>query len=266
MEARQYDDPDVKNYVKDRVLEEIVVGTTSALKDIERKIIDIVAPVLDHLRDRGAMRRITGDGSLVAYSILSARQKYYERRGADKSLHPVFAAAHRLLMFKDTLNSSGIGCLRTALFRFVDDEKKTGELAKIAKSTQFRELMDLVQKSTADPTSNNPKLAKLQEVLLEHFERARLSGVSSRVIVFSQFRDSVREIVDLLSKHQPILRPRQFVGQSDGAQNEDGGRARGMAQSEQQAVVEQFTEDVYNVLVCTSKSSKRILWIFLYRF
>ena len=34
----------------------------------------------------------------------------------------------------------------------------------------------------------------LDEVLVEHFERAKARGESSRAIVFSQWRDSVEEV------------------------------------------------------------------------
>ena len=100
---------------------------------------------------------------------------------------------------------------------------------------------------------NNPKLSKLREILNEHFERAKAVGNSSRAIVFSQFRDSVAEIVDLLSSLRPVIRPRHFVGQAKGAKNDDGARLKGMTQTEQHQVIKQFRDDVYNVLVCTCK-------------
>eukprot|EP00977_Amphora_coffeiformis_P009478 scaffold2192_cov170-Amphora_coffeaeformis.AAC.12 len=260
VEARTDDDPDVKQYINSRETEEIVVKQASAAKEVERKISEIVAPLLERLRSRGAMGRITGNDSLTHYTVLLASQTYFKRSDADQSLRPVFASAMTFVRMRDSLHISGIGSVRSAVSRIAGERKST-IMGKIAESKPFRELVDLVNKSSFDPMSkdqsaeqkamNNPKLAKLREILVEHFKRAKSSEVSSRAIVFSQYRDSVLEIVDLLSSLKPDVRPRQFVGQGKGAQNEDGGRVKGMTQAEQQQVVKQFKENVYNVLVCT---------------
>eukprot|EP00978_Attheya_sp_CCMP212_P000903 scaffold1948_cov52-Attheya_sp.AAC.6 len=111
---------------------------------------------------------------------------------------------------------------------------------------------------------NNPKLVKLDEILSEHFESAKSRGESSRAIVFSQWRDSVEEIVQMLSVSEPLLRPRKFVGQSktSGGGNKDSSKnssvtknstdgTAGMKQKEQQEVIRLFREGRYNVIVCT---------------
>lgn len=114
----------------------------------------------------------------------------------------------------------------------------------------------------------NPKLQKLDDILVEHFERARACQKSSRAIVFSQWRDSVEEIVQILtggSNSSSLIKPAKFVGQSSGsASNADDSitsptskrkrnvpKVRGMNQKEQQQVLKDFRDGVYNVLVCT---------------
>ena len=272
--SRTDEDPDVKRYINSRAYEEIVVKPASAAVNVERKVTDIVAPLLDRLRSRGAMGSITGKGSVSHYSVLKASHAYFAGSGAIQGLRPVFMAAMTFLRIKEALHVSGIGTVRSLVYRAADD-RKSGVMASIVESTQFRELLDLVNKSSFDPMSkdqsaehkamNNPKLAKLREILVEHFERVKLSKVSSRAIVFAQYRDSVCEIVDLLSSLKPDIRPRQFVGQAKGAQNEDGKRVNGMNQAEQQQVVKQFKENVYNVLVCTCKLPEPIPRFLLYQ-
>ena len=58
------------------------------------------------------------------------------------------------------------------------------------------------------------KIQKLIEVLKEHFARfaAIADSERGRVIIFSQYRDSVAEIVSFL-REVPGIRPRAFVGQ-----------------------------------------------------
>ena len=54
--------------------------------------------------------------------------------------------------------------------------------------------------------SKHPKLKKLQEVLLEHFERHSRAESSTRSIVFTQYRHSVEEIVELLEGLKPLIK------------------------------------------------------------
>jgi len=131
--------------------------------------------------------------------------------------------------------------------------------------------------------ATNPKMMKLREILEYHFEIMRLreergakegemqqrsilseespgknSLVSTRVIVFSQFRKSVAEIVCVLDTLRPAISPSPLVGQSKGRQKEGeemtGNRAvdKGMNPNEQQATLQKFKDGAYNVLVCTS--------------
>ena len=207
------------------------------------------------------MGRLTGNATLTSWQILQAKNVYEQKTG-DHTLSHIFMAAVKFVKIRDDLHKSGIGAARHGLAR-LKNERQKGELARIVVSKPFDDLWEHVRKSSYDPMSNNrsienkvmnnPKLSKLCEILVEHFERAKAVGCSSRAIVFSQFRDSVSEIVDLLSSLQPMIRPRNFVGQSKGAKNDEGSRINGMTQIEQHQVIKQFRDDVFNVLVCTCK-------------
>lgn len=50
----------------------------------------------------------------------------------------------------------------------------------------------------------HPKLQRLVEVLVDHFNRAAAAGRSTRAIVFTQFRGSVHEILLCLKEHKAI--------------------------------------------------------------
>lgn len=58
----------------------------------------------------------------------------------------------------------------------------------------------------------HPKFYKLQELLLNHFSNPNNS--SSKVIVFTEYKASVKEIFALLVQHSPVIKPRYFLGQS----------------------------------------------------
>lgn len=61
----------------------------------------------------------------------------------------------------------------------------------------------------------HPKLDRLESVVLAHF----ISGNDTRIIVFSEYRESVADICKILLKHQPLVRPSEFVGKGSQARS-----------------------------------------------
>ncbi|XP_043371877.1 Fanconi anemia group M protein isoform X3 [Dermochelys coriacea] len=101
---------------------------------------------------------------------------------------------------------------------------------------------------------SHPKLKKLEEVVVEHFKSwkgctdqsiSESKPSDTRVMIFSSFRDSVQEIAEMLSQHQPIVRVMTFVGHSTGKS------MKGFTQKDQLEVVKCFREGGYNTLVST---------------
>ena len=86
---------------------------------------------------------------------------------------------------------------------------------------------------------SHPKLKKLEEVVLSHFRshesstsNAPSSSVNTRVMIFSQYRESVQEIADMLMCHAPLVRVMSFVGHSSSSRS----TSKGLTQKEQTEV------------------------------
>lgn len=97
---------------------------------------------------------------------------------------------------------------------------------------------------------SHPKLRKLEEIVLTHFKNDQSSSSSpvqttfslsgslqkdsppqrdaTRVMIFSQYRESVKEIAMMLSRHSPLVRVMSFVGQAS-----SGKSTKGLTQKEQ---------------------------------
>ena len=77
---------------------------------------------------------------------------------------------------------------------------------------------------------SHPKLNRLEEVVLKHFKdyNPEDDGQQTRVMVFSQYRESVREIADMLSRHTPLIRVMSFMGHASA-----GKSSKGQTQKEQ---------------------------------
>ena len=90
---------------------------------------------------------------------------------------------------------------------------------------------------------SHPKLNKLEEVVLDHFGKfedrapidltgsSRKPVVNTRVMIFSQYRESVQEISELLTRHSPLVRVMTFVGHGSGKST-----SKGLTQKEQTEV------------------------------
>lgn len=87
-------------------------------------------------------------------------------------------------------------------------------------------------------------MGKLEDVVVEHIKQF---GSSTRIIIFTSFRESVGEIVKFLSIH-PAIKATSFVGQA----GSKGKAGKGQSQKEQQAVLNSFRSGDFNVLVATS--------------
>ena len=278
LEVRSEEDEEVKQYLHNKHTEIIVVPKNNSQKEVEKMLNDMVSPYLKALRDENALpKRFGTDATISAYHVHKARGDYFQRSDAKGYMHGIFTVAHKLISLRFEAHQS----LTTVKGKLVHlkNNLQRGHMGKLVKSTEFCELFELVVAATTTTTSgtsetsyrNTPKLAKLSELLKEHFARAKACDKSSRAIVFSQFRESVKEIVQVLGNlKNEMIRPRHFVGQSKGSstnnqqqQQQDNNNPDdnngdencvsldGMKQAEQQKVIKQFRNDEYNVLVCT---------------
>ncbi len=99
---------------------------------------------------------------------------------------------------------------------------------------------------------SHPKLQTLEKVILSHFENfqqrsssgpahspsgpthSTAGRVSTRVMIFSQYRESVQEIADMLTRHSPLIRVMSFVGHGNNGKTS----SKGLTQREQTEVRE----------------------------
>ncbi|KAG8721569.1 3'-5' DNA helicase [Ceratobasidium sp. 394] len=95
------------------------------------------------------------------------------------------------------------------------------------------------------PFPPHPKMQKLNDLLREHFDTE--DAEETRVMVFTNFRESVDEIVAHLNTNGPKIRASRFIGQAGGK-----GGEKGMNQKEQIATINRFKAGEFNVLVATS--------------
>lgn len=118
---------------------------------------------------------------------------------------------------------------RNALRELAVDGHENGRKQSAIKNNKFYvQLMQLMDK---EPTDLHPKLERLVQLVIEHFNdenNGRSTDKLSKLMIFVSFRDCVDEVVAALNNIGPSVRATRFVGQGTDKQ----GR-KGIAQSEQ---------------------------------
>ena len=198
---------------------------------------------------------------ITPFGCVTARQKWnqeagrHAQQGQKSMVHAVFTVLGSISQGIELLKYHGIKPFYVKMKEFKESQagSKSKYRKEICDSEAFKKLMVRLEVWTGkDDYIGHPKLEFLQQVILEHFANASDAvapddaASQTRIMVFAHFRDSAEDIVRVLKRHQPMIRPRVFVGQSTGKNSE------GMDQKEQLDVIEKFKKGAFNTLVATS--------------
>ncbi|VDD83024.1 unnamed protein product [Mesocestoides corti] len=275
IEVRTEDSEDVREFCHQRDIETIVVRLDPQLAVFKQRLCDLARPPLQRLCERRALwyrgnpDRLDPE-AFAEFTLVKARETFAQ----ENRFSPLAGAVHRDFRIA-TCVARAIQLLvqyglRPVYQFLLTSIESSGDLAQVSGMREF--VSDLgnvlgapegaAVMSQLPFVAGHPKLCKLRDVLLEHFEKASaavLSQRGTRAIVFTQFRDSVSDIMHMLKTHSPLLRPAVFVGQSSGHQ--PSAAASGMparvasrkrnTQRDQLQVMRDFREGRVNILIST---------------
>jgi ERCC4-related helicase len=237
VEIRTEQDQDVRPYIKEKSLEWVEVS----LPDSFERIRSLLKKAYDHriesLKKWGFIhtQRINKRGLLALQKNLSAsiRQGYKKAFTGMSYTVQAIKLEHALGL----LETQGIGIL----------EKYWAKLRGEDTNTARRLLNDKLVSNAMFLTNNlleaggrHPKMARLCTIVTGQLRE----NPESRIIIFANYRESVKEIVDVLSRLEGA-RPVVFVGQR-----------LGITQREQVQIIKDFRAGEYNILVGTSISEE----------
>lgn len=153
------------------------------------------------------------------------------------------ANALRLSHMTELLETHGLKALNQYFSKNVEniqDNKSSKSLRELFLSRDLKRARNLTDKLISEGIIH-PKIKKLKELLFEQISQ----NEKSRILVFSQYRDSVNNIIDYFSEDD-VIRIHKFIGQ------QTKGKDKGMSQKNQIEILNNFKEGVYNVLVSTN--------------
>jgi Fanconi anemia group M protein len=147
--------------------------------------------------------------------------------------------SHALTLLETQTMSSFIAYLQD-LFKQAAEKKSKG-VQKLVKAPAFAKAYILATTLNKE----HPKIKILKDIVEKQFQKEP----NSRIIIFAQFRETVRTISEELNK-LPEVNADNFVGQA--IKDHGKGKTTGLKQKEQKAMVEKFRAGEINVLVATS--------------
>ncbi|XP_057639292.1 Fanconi anemia group M protein isoform X2 [Chionomys nivalis] len=276
VELRSEDSPDILPYSHERRVEKLVVPLGEELGAIQKTYIRILETFASCLIQRNVLMK-RDIPNLTKYQIILARDQFRKNPspnivGIQGVIEGEFATCISLYHGYELLQQMGMRSLYFFLSGIMDGTKgMTWAKNELSRNEDFMQLYSRLESMFAhmqDPAASNalafqkgnkektffyshPKLKKLEEIIIEHFRSwnakntAETKCPETRVMIFSSFRDSVEEIAEMLSRHQPLIRVMTFVGHASGK------NTKGFTQKEQLQVVRRFRDGGYNTLVST---------------
>ena len=144
----------------------------------------------------------------------------------------------RMHMLLDLLKTQGVRSARSYLQR-ADEQLRDGERS----TSRFlkKQVIHNFRQSVQDMEECHPKSALVRQLVEEHLEK----NPDDRILVFSEYRDTVDHLVEDLNQI-PNATVDRFIGQSK------RGKREGMTQKQQLAQLERFRNGEMNILVATS--------------
>ncbi|KAL7924049.1 P-loop containing nucleoside triphosphate hydrolase protein [Trichoderma austrokoningii] len=253
-EIRTEESLDIRGYVHQRNIDRIVLEPSDEINLIGELFTEALKPLTEKLSAQNIWYG-RNPMALTTYGLIQAQKDWFTARGhrapqgVQLMMRAVFSVLTSLAHSIKLLQYHGIRPFYDNMVDFRSEQEGRGDKGskysrQILDSTSFQDMMVKISgwlKTTG--FVGHPKLTALADCVLNHFMD---NGKATRVIVFSEYRDSAEEIVRMFNTHRPLIKATVFVGQSDGK------RGEGMKQKQQIETLEKFKTGAFNVLVATS--------------
>ncbi|KAH8815039.1 ATP-dependent DNA helicase-like protein mph1 [Xylogone sp. PMI_703] len=263
VEIRTEDSIDIQQFVHQRRIDQVLLDPSDEMIMIKELFSKALQPLVNSLCSQNAYWS-KDPMALTPFGLIQARKSWFASeagrrasmglKGMMMGLFTILASvAHAIKL----LNFHGVGPFYASMkeLREAGEGNKGGKYRRqIIDSPDFQKMMDRIKLwLSKDNFVGHPKLTYLCDTILNHFLDAGEGRLpegappsNTRVIVFSEFRDSAEDISRVLNRHKPMIRSSVFVGQADSK------RSEGMNQVKQLETIRDFKSGKLNVLVATS--------------
>ena len=236
-------DRDVRPYVQEKEIEWLQVQLPSEMAEIRGYLEKILEDRLEVIRNLGFT---AGGGKYVSKKDLLLLQKQLQgeiRVGGDPAIFSAMSVVAEMMKVNhavEMVETQGLETLRKYLEK-LDAEASSKSASKAAKRLMDDLYMRKALYRVKECEVEHPKIGLARKIVSEQLQE----NPDSRVIVFTNYRDTAEIVTNALSQAPGVISIR-FVGQ--GSRYKD----KGLTQKQQVEILEKFREGEYNVLVATS--------------
>ena len=247
VEYRDENDPDVKLYVFSRNEEVVTVDLPESFKEIIVTLDKLLEDDLKVLKKGGIIKsfrksQVRRTELIRSMGELSKKKDEFDSPDEFFKLINANSDALRLSHALEQLETQGI----PSLYEYLKKQKNLVE--RDGKKSVMRFLRRAGMGSVYEDTEQlynsgviHPKIKELLKIVSSEFERE----VSSKILIFANFRNTVKLLSDALNSLDGV-NSHWFVGQSSSEED------IGLKQRDQLRILDEFKDGKYNVLVSTS--------------
>ncbi|MHA1632108.1 MAG: helicase-related protein [Candidatus Freyarchaeota archaeon] len=243
VEYRAETDPDVKPYVHPIEVEWRRVDLPDEYLNIKAVIKTMLDRRVNWLCSRGIIQRNPKYVTKTTLIRAGDDLRYLLETSIEEERSRVFTAimnqslAVTLFHMLELLETQGLQTLKDFMDKVEREKREKRSYSILVNDPQYRQLRTLVDNTA----TKHPKIALLRQNVENQLRRKP----SSRMLVFTQYRDTASHLVEELNTI-PNVRAERFVGQASKINDE------GLSQQEQAERIRMLKEGDLNVLVATS--------------
>ena len=237
VEIRTEEDDDIKEHIQGKKIEFVKVELPPTFLEVKELLRNLYLNKVKQLRSFGLTKPagIVNKRDLLGLQFRLQQQIKQRNTSAFIGVSMV-AQAIKTSYLAELVETQTIQSAKLYIQKL---EKETSKAAKtIMNTTSMKEAIIKIN-ALAEDNCLHPKLVKLQELIKQEIAENK----ECRIIVFANFRNTVDEITKLLNKNN--THAKKFVGQANK-------ETKGLKQSEQIALLDEFRNSEFNVLVASS--------------
>ena len=233
------EDEDVSPYIHDVFISRIEVNMPDDLVNVIKLLNKILDGYVDGLRSLGL---INPNWPVSIKQMISIGRDLQMRLNRGEKTPLVFrglicqSASIKIMHAIELAETQGMSALRAYIIKIDDEgmqEKGPKSSREIIATKEFKEISTIVRTSRVE----HPKISRLMKLVSMKI----IESPNSKILVFSQYRDTCDMLIDKLSRIENA-RVAKLIGQSKG----------GLKQKEQVQLLEDFKGGKYNIIVSTS--------------
>ncbi len=243
VEVRTEQDPDVRPYVQETELMWVEVELPEKLKKIKTLLENTAKERLQKLKSWGIIKKP------LAYinkrELLGMQTELHKQATQERTNYTLWqsislvAEIIKIQHAQELIETQGISTIYQYLqkLRSQSITTKIKAVKNLVADPNFKSVFLLTER-LIDEKMEHPKLIKLRKIITQELK------TNTKILIFNQYRDSASKIVSELNKLKGA-KANLFVGQLKK-------KGIGLSQKEQKAILDDFRENKFNILVATS--------------